>query len=564
MPNQYKNVSLLFKNVPKNVRMIIAVLQHAGYEAYLVGGCVRDHFTGNTPEDYDITTNANPQEIIALFPRTFYENIYGTVGVVSISEEEAKNIAEENYKKKLQKGQIVSRDTLIDTKKSISQETQNLKDLDFSIFESNNNIQDEEQFIKSEINRVTHESIIEVTPFRLESDYSDGRHPNTVKWSQNIHDDLKRRDFTCNALAYDIIKDIIIDDFDGIKDIKNKILRAVGNSDERFNEDGLRLIRAVRLAGKLNFKIEETTGNSIKKNHTLLKDISHERIRDEFCKILLSKEPKKTIELAHEMNILQYIVPEIETGIGVTQNQAHSFDVWEHNLRTLQHAADKNWSLKLRIAALLHDVSKPETRRFSREKKNYTFYGHDVVGSRVSCEILNRLKFSKEIVEYVSSMIRWHMFFSDTEQITLSAVKRLITNIGPDKIWDLINLRICDRVGTGRPKEEPYRFRKYQSMIEQALTDPISLKQLKINGQKIMSVTQETPGPKIGMILNALFSEVLQDSSKNTEDYLENKALYLKNLNIKDLKQLAKQGLEILEDENKKQISQIRQQFRVK
>jgi tRNA nucleotidyltransferase (CCA-adding enzyme) len=500
-----KNIdySVFFQNVPKNVRMVSAILQHAGFEAYLVGGCVRDHLMGNVPNDYDITTNATPEQIISLFPRTFYENTYGTVGVVTAPESEL-----------------------------------------------------DQEIIKK--------SIIEVTPYRLEAEYSDGRRPDSVKWSQNIHDDLSRRDFTCNALAYDITTLQMVDDFNGLKDIKDKVLRAVGGPEIRFNEDGLRLIRAVRFAGKLGFKIESVTCETLKKNANLLKNISHERIRDEFSKILMSKNPKETIELASQLGVLKYISHEIEAGIGVRQNQAHSFDVWEHNLRTCQHAADKNWPLELRLSALFHDVSKPETRRFSKDKKDYTFYGHDVVGGRVSREIMERLKFSKETTEYVSSMVRWHMFFSDTEQISLSAVRRLITNIGKDRIWDLVNLRICDRVGTGRPKEEPYRFRKYQSMIEQAMTDPVSLKQLKIDGAKIMSVTQETPGPRVGFILNALFAEVLDDPAKNTEEYLQDRALHMKSLDIKELKILAESGKEVIQEKNADQIVDIRAKFHVK
>ena len=177
---------------------------------------------------------------------------------------------------------------------------------------------------------------------------------------------------------------------------------------------------------------------------------------------------------------------------------------------------------------------------------------------------MERLKFPKETVEYVSSMVRWHMFFSDTEQVTLSAVRRLISNIGKDKIWDLVNLRICDRVGTGRPKEEPYRFRKYQSMIQQALVDPVTLKQLKINGEKIMSVTQETAGPRVGMILNALFAEVLEDPSKNTIEHLEDRVLHMKTLTLKDLVLLANKGKLDMQKENDKQLVEIRKEFRVK
>ena len=544
------NYSNYFQNLPKHVRMVVAMLVHSGYEAYLVGGCVRDHLISRVPSDYDITTNATPEQIIALFPRTFYENIYGTVGVVTLSEEEVNVLAEKAW---------TNKDADKELDKSVTHENSTEE-----ILEIKESLEQKESFTKEYIAKVTRESIVEVTPYRLESEYTDGRRPDSVKWSQNIHDDLRRRDFTCNALAYDIIKDTMIDDFDGIKDIDEKKLRCVGSAEERFKEDALRLLRAVRFAGQLGFEIEKVTRESIKMSAKLLKSISHERIRDEFCKVLMTGQPKQTIELAHELNVLEYISHEIEQGIGINQNQAHSFDVWEHNLRTLQHAADKNWPLELRLSALFHDVSKPETRRFSKEKKDYTFYGHDVVGGRVAREILERLKFPKETVEYVSSMVRWHMFFSDTEQITLSAVRRLISNVGKEKIWDLVNLRICDRVGTGRPKEEPYRFRKYQSMIQQALVDPVSLKQMKTSGDRIMSVTQETPGPRVGLILNALFGEVLDDPSKNTVEYLESRALHMKALDIKELRELARAGKSNIEKENADQLASIRKDFRVK
>ncbi len=498
-----QNYRDLFERVPKDVRMVIAVLTHAGYEAYLVGGCVRDHLMDRIPTDYDVTTNATPEEIISLFPRTFYQNSYGTVGVVTAPETE----------------------------------------------------EDQEAVKKS---------IVEVTPFRLEGVYSDNRHPDQVSWSKSLTDDLKRRDFTCNAMAYDPIKDMLVDQFDGLKDISRKLLRAVGEADARFKEDSLRMLRAIRFSAQLDFEIEENTKNSIVLNKNLLKNVSHERVRDEFCKILLTKQPMGAIILAHNLEILEFILPELENGIGVNQNQAHSFDVWEHNLRTLQHAADKEWPLELRLSALFHDISKPETRRFSKEKKDYTFYGHDVVGGRVSHEIMIRLKFPKETIEYVSSMVRWHMFFSDTEKISLSAVRRLISNVGKDKIWELMNLRICDRVGTGRPKEQPYRFREYQSMIEQALQDPVTLKMLKIDGKRIMDVTQETPGRKIGYILHALFAEVLDDPMKNTAPYLEERALHMKNLDIKTLKSLAEEGKDDMENKNADQVASIRKSFHVK
>jgi poly(A) polymerase/tRNA nucleotidyltransferase (CCA-adding enzyme) len=490
--------------VPKEAMMVIAVLQNAGHEAFLVGGCVRDLFLGNVPKDYDVTTNATPEQIIALFPKTFYENEYGTVGVVTCGEELGIPCVEESLR------------------------------------------------------------IIEVTPYRLEGEYSDNRHPDDVKWSQHIEDDLKRRDFTVNAIAYNPLTGEVVDPHKGQEDIEKRMIRAVGAPDARFGEDALRLMRAIRFVSQLDFDLDPVTRESIEKNAELLQNISRERVRDELCKLIMTDFPMRGLIMMHETGLLQHVLPELERGIGVGQNQAHRFDVWEHNLRTLQHAADRKWPLHVRLSAIFHDISKPETRRFSKEKHDYTFYGHDVVGGRVTREIMERLRFPKEMIEKVSMFVRWHMFFSDTEQITLSAVRRLISNVGKDNIWDLIDLRMCDRVGTGRPKEEPYRLRMYESMVEQALKDPITLKMLKTDGKRIMDVTQETPGPKIGYILHALFDEVLEDPARNTEEYLDNRTKELAKLSIDELKKLGQAGKEEMEEKNKKMVKEIRKQFRVK
>lgn len=484
--------------------MVLAVLHNASFEAFLVGGCVRDLFMGVKPKDFDITTNATPEQIIALFPKTFYENSYGTVGVVTCGEDDLPVCSDETVK------------------------------------------------------------IVEVTPYRLETTYSDNRHPDEVQWSKDIEDDLKRRDFTCNAIAYNPMTGEAIDPFSGQQDIENKTIRSVGDPDLRFNEDALRLMRAIRLMSQLDFDINPVTRESIERNAHLLNNISRERVRDEFVKLLLTDFPMRGLIMMKEVDILKYIVPELEKGIGVEQNQAHSFDVWEHNLRTLQHAADKKWPLHVRLSAIFHDISKPETRRFSKEKHDYTFYGHDVVGGRVTREIMERLKFPKEMIEKVSMFVRWHMFFSDTEQITLSAVRRLITNVGKDNIWDLIDLRMCDRIGTGRPKEEPYRLRMYESMVEQALQDPVSLKMLKTDGKRIMDVTRETPGPKVGYVLHALFDEVLENPEKNTEEYLDARAKEIIVLSIDELKKLGEAGKVEMEEKNKEKVQEIKKQFKVK
>lgn len=486
--------------IPLEIIDIVEKLEKANFEAFLVGGCTRDLLLGKTPKDWDITTNATPEEIIPLFPKTFYENSYGTVGVVN-----------ENT------------------------ENETLK-------------------------------IVEVTPYRLESSYTDRRHPDEVKFSKSIEDDLKRRDFTINAVAVSLskgaIKDII-DLFGGLKDIKDKTIRAVGDANERFSEDALRMMRAARLATELGFTINIDTKKAILSHSNLLSEISIERIRDEFTKILMSKTPKAGIELLYELNLLKYISPELIAAKGVTQNQAHAYDVWEHLLRTLQHAADKEWPLDIRLSALFHDISKPETKRFSHETNQITFYGHEVVGSRVTKKILERLKYSTKTIDKVTKMVRWHMFFSDTETISLSAVRRMITNVGKENIWDLMNIRICDRIGTGRPKENPYRLRKYKAMIEEAMHDPVSVAMLKIDGKKIMEVTHVTPGPKIGFVLNALLEEVLEDPKLNTEEYLENKAKELINLPIEELRKLADKGKDKKEKLENESLEEIRKKYHV-
>ena len=442
--------------IPKEIVTIVETLEKAGFEAFLVGGCTRDILLGRTPKDWDITTNASPEQIIPLFPKTFYENTYGTVGVVNESAEDER-----------------------------------LK-------------------------------IVEVTPYRLESSYSDHRHPDQVRFSKSIEDDLKRRDFTINAVAVSLskgaIKDIV-DLFGGLKDIKDKTVRAVGNPNDRFTEDALRMIRAVRLATELGFTINIDTEKAILSHGNLLEKISVERVRDEFVRILMSPSPKAGIELLEKLNILQYIVPELIKAKGVGQNQAHAFDVWEHLLRTLQHAADKEWPLDIRLSALFHDISKPETKRFSHETNQITFYGHEVVGSRVTKKILERMRFPVKTIEKVTKMIRWHMFFSDTEQITLSAVRRIIQKVKPEHIWELMQVRECDRVGM-KKVEAPYRLRKYHAMIDEALRDPISVSQLKIDGGYLMKVLHMKPGPRMGWILHALLEEVLEDPTINSVETL--------------------------------------------
>ncbi len=482
--------SLMEYRVPKEVSTVSSGLRQAGFESYLVGGCVRDLIIGIQPKDWDITTNATPEQIQAVFPDSFYENDYGTVGVKTDSED-------------------------------------------------------------------SRLAIVEVTPYRTESAYSDKRRPDKVEFGTSLPEDLARRDFTINAIALDDSKGHIIDPYGGQKDIKDKIVRAVGTASERFNEDALRMLRAVRLIAELGFGIDDATAKAISENSKHLSHVSRERIRDEFVRILNSSQPMNALVLAQQLNILEFIVPDLIRGIGVEQNQAHSYDVFGHNLRTMQHAADKEWGFDIRLAGLYHDISKPETRRWSEEKKDWTFHGHEVVGSRVTKKALEDMHFSRETIDKTVKLVRWHMFFSDPEQITLSAVRRMIKNVGEENIMDLLNLRICDRIGTGRPKEQPFRFRKYKAMVDQALRDPISVAMLKTDGKHIMDTFNEKPGRKIGYTLHALLEEVLDDPALNNKEYLDKKTEELLKMPEEELQKLGEEGKkrrEAAEDEEIKHI----------
>jgi putative nucleotidyltransferase with HDIG domain len=249
--------------------------------------------------------------------------------------------------------------------------------------------------------------------------------------------------------------------------------------------------------------------------------------------------------------------------MGCEQGGIHLYDVYEHLLRSLQAAADKGFSTEVRIAALLHDIGKPATRRKGGKNKEYSFYGHEVVGARMSEAILKRLKLPRETIETVVKLVRWHMFFSDPDMITLSAVRRTITRVGEEHIGDLLDLRICDRLGTGRPKAQPFRFRRYKAMVDEALRDPISVRMLKINGDTIMDLTGEKPGKKLGYVLHALLEEVLDNPGKNTEEHLKTRASELIKLEEDILKEMAEAGKKRLEEEEAAALKDIAREHKV-
>ena len=407
--------------------------------------------------------------------------------------------------------------------------------------------------------------IIEVTPYRLESGYSDARHPDKVEWGKKLEDDLARRDFTINAMALNLQPTIddqqLIDLYEGQKDLSDKIIRTVGKPEERFREDALRMLRAVRLSSELGFALAHETQSAIGENANLLEKISKERIRDEFTKIVMSENPAIALDMAARIGLLYFISPEFEKGIGVEQNKAHAYTVWEHLLRSLNHAAKKGFPLHVRLAALCHDIAKPHTKAMKNGQA--TFYGHEVIGARITKKVLEDLKFPKEIVEKVHKLVRWHMFFSDTEEISLSAVRRMVRNVTPELIWDLIDTRTADRIGTGRPKETPYRLRKYKSMIEEVMRDPISVKQLKVNGEDVMKLTHAPAGPHIGSILEILLAEVLLDPKLNEPESLEKRVQELYALAPAELAKEGRVARESNEGEDEKEVEKIREEYKV-
>jgi len=478
--------------IPSEVKFIIEELKENGFEAYVVGGCVRDLLRNIEPEDWDVATNAKPKEIQKIFPKSFYSNKFFTVTVQTESE---------NPK---------------------------LKELKED---------------KSSFRPFAKTREIEVTTYRSEAKYTDKRHPDEIKFAKTIEEDLSRRDFTVNALALEIRDrggtgegQSLIDPFEGQKDLKNKIIRAVGNPEERFSEDALRMIRAVRFATTLGFKIEKKTAEAILKNAHWLKMISKERIRDEFLKIIIAERAAEGIELLREIGLLKYVVPELEEGYKVTQNKHHIFECYEHYLKSLDFAAKKNFNKLVRLAALFHDIGKPRTKK--GEGPDATFYGHEIVGAKMTAQILNRLKFPKKEIEKITKLVRYHLFYYNPEEVGESSVRRLVRQVGPENTEELLQVRMADRIGSGCPKAEPYKLRHLRYLIEKVSQDPISVKMLKVNGEDAMRILNIPPGPKVGQVLDILLGYVLENPKKNEGEFLGKEIERLGKLSDEKLKEL--------------------------
>lgn len=365
-----------------------------------------------------------------------------------------------------------------------------------------------------------HEGVIEVTTFRNETAYVDRRHPTSVTWGKTVEEDLSRRDFTINAMAMEINNMQIIDPFGGQEDLAKKTIRAVGDPDLRFKEDALRLMRAIRFATQLSFSIDEKTLQAIINDSTLLAEISQERIRDEFFKILASEYPFEGVMLLKNTNLIQHILPELLAGIGVSQERPgrhHKTDVFTHNVMALKFCASIDPIV--RFATLIHDIAKPFVA--GKDEEGYIiFHNHEIVGARMAREIADRLRFSKKEKEKVSSLIRWHMFTVD-EHITDATVRRFIRRIGVENVESMIALRIGDRLGSGTETAESWRLKLFKRRLQEQLAPaPFSINDLAIDGNDIIKELKITPGPRIGQILKKIFEEVDEDLSKNNKEYL--------------------------------------------
>ena len=357
----------------------------------------------------------------------------------------------------------------------------------------------------------------EITTFRSEGAYTDSRHPDAVRYTTDIEQDLSRRDFTINAMAYDPIAGMLIDPSGGYQDARKRVVKAVGNPVERFTEDALRIIRAIRFASSLGFEIERETLQAMRELAPRVAVLSHERIRDELCKLLSAETPSKGFEYMKETRVLEVILPELAQTVGVMQENQHVFDVYTHSVRSCDYAPAGN--LAVRLAALFHDVGKPARKSIHDGK--VTFYGHEDLSTEMVSSILQRLRFSRATTELVEVLVSNHMFNYNSDWSD-SALKRLIRKVGRSNIWSLIELRYADaramrgrEVGDGTLEEMESRIRRLFERDE-ALT----IADLKVNGWDVMRTLELKPGPQVGNVLEQLLQLVYEDPALNDRDKL--------------------------------------------
>ena len=445
------------RSIPDNVLEIYKKFQNENFEIYFVGGCVRNIILKKAIKDWDLTTNATPEDILKIFPNGFYDNKFGTVGIP------------------LEKNGVVEVTTYrTEAEYKDSRHPENVA---------------WGKTIEEDLAR--RDFTINAIALRLTS-FAHGKPPEFE----------------------------IVDPYQGQKDIENKLIKAVGDANKRFKEDALRLIRGIRIATELNFVIEENTWNKIKEDASLIKNISNERIHDELLRILKSPNAYDGVMLLKDSGLLQYILPELMEGIDVSQvrpGRHHTTDVFTHNVQSLKFCPSENPVVK--FATLIHDVGKPQAQSTDQEGL-VIFHNHEVVGARIAAKICERLRFSKKDTEKIVSLIRWHMF-SVNENLTDAGVRRFIRRIGVGNVKDMMDLRVGDRLGGGTQTAESWRLKLFKEKIEEQLKPaPFSINDLAIDGSDIMNLLQIKPGPKVGEILQKLFEEIDEDLSKNNKEYL--------------------------------------------
>lgn len=510
-------------DIPKEIKIIIKRLKEKNYQAYIVGGCLRDGLRGVAPKDWDIATNAKPPVIMQLFPKSYSNNKFGTVTLMTPSKKE------------------------------------NLKE-------------------------------VEITPYRIDEQYSDKRHPDKIKWAKTIEEDLSRRDFTVNAMAMDIESTLsikasplgeiygksaggiypgegehyeLIDPFQGQKDLAAKTIRSVGKPEERFDEDALRLMRAVRFAVTLEnnkiWTIEKETEKAIKKKAASLAAISQERIRDELIKIVMSDNGARGIEVLRRLGLLKYIIPELEAGFGISQNKHHIYQIYPHNLLSLRYACQKNYSLHVRLAALLHDIAKPATKE--GVGLDATFYNHEVLGGTITRKILRRLKFPNKDIQKIVTLVRYHLFYYNVGEVGASSVRKLIRQVGRENMAELIQLRTCDRIGSGVPKAKPYKLRHLEYLVDKVSQDPMTVEKLDIDGNEIIKMLKTKPGPIIGELLDILLSEVLEKPADNNKKNLKQRIKTLTGLEKKKYRAVLKEARDKIKEIRIKEDQMTKQKY---
>ena len=430
------------------LKEVAAVFNSKGKEVYLVGGAVRDLMLGRSSADWDLATNARPEEVMQYFNRVIPTGIkHGTVTI--------------RYKG----------------------------------------------------------TSIEATTFRTESEYSDGRRPDEIQYAQTIEEDLSRRDFTMNAAAVKLPEGTLIDPFNGQHDIHHRLIRCVGNAVERFSEDGLRPLRAVRFAAQLGFDLEEKTLKAIPGALKTTFKVAAERIREELDKIIVSGSPQTGFVLMEETGLLTLILPELDMCRGIEQKGYHNYDVLDHSYFSCAYAARKGFSREVRIAALFHDIGKPSVQKMG-ENGHWTFYNHEKESLRLAEDIMRRFRYPSAVIEKVTRLVAAHMFHYE-ETWKDSAVRRFIIRTGEDLLPELFDLRMADSAGTLGTDPDPALILPFRNRIESVLAagGALSVKNLAVDGNDLINIGVK-PGKYVGIILKELLEATVDDPALNNKEKL--------------------------------------------